>query len=507
MDYLWTKIKALLDKKVDKHVGYTLSSNDFTSAEKSKLAGIQSGAEVNVNADWNAVSGDAKILNKPTIPSKLSDLTNDGNFVQDANYTHITVDSSMSDSSTNPVQNAVVKDYIDSSGGGGGGATNWANGSATGSVRTSGSASESSSYTIGQHAVAEGVNTMAKGDASHAEGDNTVASGWRSHAQNWGTIAAMACQTVIGKYNKEDTEELYNRQKAFIIGNGTGSLAADRSNAMTVDWDGNGVFSGKLTVGSAPSNNLDVATKKYVDDNDFSGSYNDLTDKPTLFSGDYDDLTNKPTLFSGDYNDLSNKPTLATVATSGDYDDLSNKPTIPSIASLLDIFFPVGSYYETSDENFNPNTAWGGTWTLETPGAVHTSAGYYFPISGATTDSFDGGLAQHKHTTGDFTLGTSHIPAHTHGSKTISGNFSLRRAGSNLAIVIAGTNTSVSQSGPADYTNLQFTTNKNTCDKVTFSQSHTHDSVGGGGSHNHGDTGYASNYPPYINVNRWHRRA
>ena len=42
----------------------------------------------------------------------------------------------------------------------------------------------------------------------------------------------------------------------------------------------------------------------------FSGSYNDLTDKPTLFSGSYDDLTNKPVQFSGDYNDLTNKPTV-----------------------------------------------------------------------------------------------------------------------------------------------------------------------------------------------------
>ena len=44
-----------------------LSLNDYTSAEKSKLSGIAAGAEVNVNADWNAVSGDAQILNKPTI--------------------------------------------------------------------------------------------------------------------------------------------------------------------------------------------------------------------------------------------------------------------------------------------------------------------------------------------------------------------------------------------------------------------------------------------------------
>ena len=44
----------------------------------------------------------------------------------------------------------------------------------------------------------------------------------------------------------------------------------------------------------------------------FSGSYNDLTNKPTLFSGSYTDLTNKPSLFSGAYADLSGKPTIAT---------------------------------------------------------------------------------------------------------------------------------------------------------------------------------------------------
>jgi hypothetical protein len=39
----------------------------FTTADETKLDGIQAGAEVNVNADWNAVSGDAQILNKPTL--------------------------------------------------------------------------------------------------------------------------------------------------------------------------------------------------------------------------------------------------------------------------------------------------------------------------------------------------------------------------------------------------------------------------------------------------------
>lgn len=55
--------------KVDKVEGKGLSTNDYTTDEKNKLAGIAAGAEVNVNADWNATSGDAQILNKPTIPS------------------------------------------------------------------------------------------------------------------------------------------------------------------------------------------------------------------------------------------------------------------------------------------------------------------------------------------------------------------------------------------------------------------------------------------------------
>lgn len=67
---------------------------------------------------------------------------------------------------------------------------------------------------------------------------------------------------------------------------------------------------------------------------DFSGSYNDLTDKPTI-----------PTVAQSDWNQtdttaidyIKNKPTipvipqLAAVATSGDYDDLTNKPTIPTV--------------------------------------------------------------------------------------------------------------------------------------------------------------------------------
>lgn len=50
-------------------------------SDKTKLNGIAAGAEVNVNADWNATEGDAQILNKPTLATvatsgSYNDLTN-----------------------------------------------------------------------------------------------------------------------------------------------------------------------------------------------------------------------------------------------------------------------------------------------------------------------------------------------------------------------------------------------------------------------------------------------
>lgn len=80
--YLWQKI---VNKFVAKETGKGLSTNDFTTELKNKLDGIAAGAQVNVKPDWNASSGNAaEILNKPTIPSKTSDLQNDSGFITEA---------------------------------------------------------------------------------------------------------------------------------------------------------------------------------------------------------------------------------------------------------------------------------------------------------------------------------------------------------------------------------------------------------------------------------------
>ena len=76
-----TAQQAALDNKVDKVTNKGLSTNDYTTTEKNKLAGIASNAEVNVQSDWNATSGDALILNKPTIPTSTNQLTNDSGYI------------------------------------------------------------------------------------------------------------------------------------------------------------------------------------------------------------------------------------------------------------------------------------------------------------------------------------------------------------------------------------------------------------------------------------------
>jgi hypothetical protein len=50
------------------------SGDIITDAERTKLTDIEAGAEVNVNADWDATTGDAEILNKPTLVEDIDDL-------------------------------------------------------------------------------------------------------------------------------------------------------------------------------------------------------------------------------------------------------------------------------------------------------------------------------------------------------------------------------------------------------------------------------------------------
>lgn len=173
--------------------------------------------------------------------------------------------------------------------------------------------------TIGEYSVAIGKTVEASGGCSYAEGKNTTASGWGSHAEGeetkaYGksshaegsfTTASSNYQHVQGKYNIEDKSNKY----AHIVGNGKSGM--ERSNAHTLDWDGNGWYAGKLSQEGTPTEDKDLATKKYVDDsrdNLISNIYGNNIYNFQITEDEFNSLCNLL------YNDGNNKIALNSIS-------------------------------------------------------------------------------------------------------------------------------------------------------------------------------------------------
>ena len=151
----------------------------------------------------------------------------------------------------------------------------------------------------------------------------------------------------------------------------------------------------------------------YVTDGELQTALADYTTTEDLAavatSGSYNDLSNKPTIpaaqVNSDWNansgvaQILNKPTLATVATSGSYNDLSNKPTIPTVnnATLTiqkngttvktftanassnvtaNITVPTATSDLTNDSGFITGVAWGDVTGKPTFATVATTGSY-----------------------------------------------------------------------------------------------------------------------------------
>lgn len=108
--YIINKIKAVLDGTTGLGSGYVkqvsgkgLSTNDFTSELLAKLNGIQDGADA---VAWTQIQQSGTKVATITINGTAIDI-----YIPTSQA--ITVDDTMSDSSTNPVQNKVIKSYVD----------------------------------------------------------------------------------------------------------------------------------------------------------------------------------------------------------------------------------------------------------------------------------------------------------------------------------------------------------------------------------------------------------
>ena len=277
----------------------------------------------------------------------------------------------------------------------------------------------------GKASHAEGLGTEANGESSHAEGEGTITNGQSSHTNGKRTVAATDCQTVIGRYNS--ATRTYNSSTGtyvysntgnypFVIGNGEGDATIDRSNALTIDWDGNIVSQG-------------MAGQIIM----YAGST-----APTgwlLCNGQAVSRTTYATLFT----------IIGTTYGPGDGSTTFNVPDFRDRVGV-----GVGTTYNLNDT---------------------------------------GGESTH-------TLDTTEIPAHTHGSKTLTGQARIQAESAlntvNMINSVSGiVGRSTSSSGY--YTISGRTSINNQYDILTVTATHEHTSVGGSGAHN--------NMQPYIGIN------
>lgn len=109
----------------------------------------------------------------------------------------------------------------------------------------------------GQNAFSLGQATVASATLAFATGDRTVASGQRSFTGGDQTIANHRAQVAFGQFNVADTSEADASARGTyveIVGNGTANNA--RSNARTLDWDGNESLAGGLTLGKGTADEV-----------------------------------------------------------------------------------------------------------------------------------------------------------------------------------------------------------------------------------------------------------
>lgn len=106
---------------------------------------------------------------------------------------------------------------------------------------------------------------------------------------------------------------------------------------------------------------------------------------------------------------------------------LNENPDVPEINKVTaddlneiknvinNLIYPIGTYYETSDLNFDPNVTWGGTWELDEDGTVLVSK------SSATGSKFnvDLGTVVGEET---HTLTVAEMPSHKHSISYIKSN-------------------------------------------------------------------------------------
>lgn len=193
------------------------------------------------------------------------------------------------------------------------------------------------------------VNDSSPIGAMQAYGGDTAPEGWLICD---GSLVSRTTYSelfdVIGEtYGAGDGSTTFNLpdlRGRVIIGEGTGT-ATDATAHSLGDVDGKETHT--LDITEMPSHNHSGSTLGWTPSNMGSGNaFRAVTDGSTNNTG-------------GGLAHNNMQPYLVCNYIIKAKDTSTSETTL---LSMVDYFYPVGSYYETSDDTFNPNTVFGGTW-------------------------------------------------------------------------------------------------------------------------------------------------
>lgn len=398
----------------------TTSAGVMSASDKSKLNGIESGAEVNVQADWNQSnsSADDYIKNKPSLATVATtgdydDLTNKPSLATVAttgDYDDLTnkpTIPTVNDGTLTIKQNGVTLD------------TFTANQSGNTTVDITASSGSTQNMWYGTCSTAGATIgktvTTTTGDFSLTTGNmvrvlfskgNTATTATLSVDGTTATQVAYASGNTLVGYmwsSREVVDFVYDGTYFVMSDGGTASttyygvtkLSSSTSSTATdvaatpsavkaaydladskvsdVEVNGTSVVSGGVASVTVPTATSDltndsnfVSDASYVHtDNNFTNA--DATKLSGIEAGAEVNVQSDWTQADSTADDyIKNKPTLATVATTGDYDDLIDTPNLATVATS-------GDYDDLTNKPTIP-TVNNGTLTIEKNG---TSVGTF----------------------------------------------------------------------------------------------------------------------------------
>lgn len=155
------------------------------------------------------------------------------------------IDISLDTTSSNAIANGPVASAVQTISQTVSGKMDKANPTGTGSL----SLNRKANTPEGNQSVAVGYNNEASGATATAENSTNKASGSQSHCEGYGNEANHLCQHVFGQYNKADTSTAAaDKRGNYVEIVGNGMYPNSRSNARTLDWNGNETLAGGLKV-------------------------------------------------------------------------------------------------------------------------------------------------------------------------------------------------------------------------------------------------------------------